>query len=223
MLIYCASVEVQKKMGDLMIKAIVTDFDGVLRHWQQGQMQALEQHCKLPDGALVKLCLASEQRSQALCGHCTYDQWVDEIYQSVQQQYGRVIASQVIEIFQSPNYVIDHDLIEQYRRLFPRTVLILATNATNRLPQELQDAGLQHSFDHVFNSSAMGVAKPEPGFFHGLLISCGLCPQEVVFIDDSQHNILAAQELGMTALHYTDRKLLLQAISHLTEALPIFA
>ena len=206
-----------------MIKAIVTDFDGVLRHWQQGHLHALEQHCRLPADTLVTLCLASDHRDLALRGHCTYDQWVDAIYQSVQEEYGRVIASQVIETFQGPNYEIDHDLIERYRKLFPGTLLILATNATNRLPLELQDAGLQHSFDHVFNSSAMGVAKPDPCFFHGLLISCGLRPHEVVFIDDTQANVLAAQKIGMTAVQYQNRKQLLQALGGLLEASPMLA
>jgi 2-haloacid dehalogenase len=63
--------------------------------------------------------------------------------------------------------------------------------------------------DHVI-SGIEGVAKPDRRIFEILLERHGLRPQSTVFIDDHTPNIVAAQELGITAIQYTSPQRLRQ-------------
>jgi 2-haloacid dehalogenase len=57
-------------------------------------------------------------------------------------------------------------------------------------------------FDGVVLSGEVGVCKPDPRIFRHLLERYLLAPGRTVFIDDMPHNVTAAAELGMLALHF---------------------
>ncbi|WP_017626447.1 HAD family hydrolase [Nocardiopsis chromatogenes] len=59
-------------------------------------------------------------------------------------------------------------------------------------------------FDAVVISGEVGMRKPEPEIFRMAAERGGLRPQECVFIDDLEHNVAAAIELGMTGILHTD-------------------
>jgi putative hydrolase of the HAD superfamily len=46
--------------------------------------------------------------------------------------------------------------------------------------------------------------KPDPAIFRHALDLIGLPAAECVFIDDIEHNVAAAEALGMVGLHHTD-------------------
>ncbi|KAJ0120464.1 Alpha-D-glucose-1-phosphate phosphatase YihX [Diaporthe amygdali] len=52
-------------------------------------------------------------------------------------------------------------------------------------------------FNQVFTSAAAGMRKPELGFYKHVLDHIGLAGNEIVFIDDKEENIRAAQALGI--------------------------
>ncbi len=199
-----------------MIQAIITDFDGVIRHWQNDQTAQVEAQCKLPAGTLSSLCFDPELLLPAITGKVSFEQWQDNAKAKIQKIYGLGVAEHYIEAWQRNGYRIDHDLIMKYRDYFPDAHVILATNATSRLPQELRDANLNSSFYQVFNSSAMGVAKPQKQFFSALLMSLGLSAKQTLFIDDSIGNVQSAKQLGMNAVHYDSRTQVLSQLEHLS-------
>ena len=51
--------------------------------------------------------------------------------------------------------------------------------------------------DALYLSYQMKVMKPSPDLFHRVLEAEGVRPEELLFVDDSSHNISAAQELGI--------------------------
>jgi FMN phosphatase YigB (HAD superfamily) len=55
-------------------------------------------------------------------------------------------------------------------------------------------------FDRVFTSAAAGMRKPELGFYRHVLEQIGLTGSQVVFIDDKEANVRAAQALGIQGL-----------------------
>lgn len=57
-------------------------------------------------------------------------------------------------------------------------------------------------FDGSFYSCELGAAKPERTFFHRALTQLSLRADAVVFIDDSPHNIAAARDVGLVAVHH---------------------
>jgi putative hydrolase of the HAD superfamily len=58
-------------------------------------------------------------------------------------------------------------------------------------------------FDHIIDSSAVGVRKPSPAIYDELLRRLDRPPQEVVFFDDFEENLPPATALGITAVRFT--------------------
>ncbi len=57
-------------------------------------------------------------------------------------------------------------------------------------------------FDQTFYSCDLGVAKPEPAYFHAILDSVGKQGSSVLFIDDNEPNIKGALTAGLHAELY---------------------
>lgn len=62
--------------------------------------------------------------------------------------------------------------------------------------------GAYHSFDGVYASHLMGVAKPDPGFWLGILEAEQTEPGEAFFIDDMEENVRAATGIGIASHHF---------------------
>jgi len=59
-------------------------------------------------------------------------------------------------------------------------------------------------FDHVIESSVVGVRKPEPKFYEIACEAVGVDPKECVFLDDLGVNLKPARAMGMTTIKVTD-------------------
>lgn len=73
-------------------------------------------------------------------------------------------------------------------------------------------------FDHVIESSKVGVRKPEPAFYELSCTTAGVSPGEVVFLDDLGVNLRPAREMGMTTIKVLSAA---QAIADLEKVLAI--
>jgi putative hydrolase of the HAD superfamily len=62
-----------------------------------------------------------------------------------------------------------------------------------------QQALRREHFDHVFLSYETGHSKPDRAAFEQVLSEVPALPGEIVFLDDSAHNVAAAAELGIAA------------------------
>ena len=81
---------------------------------------------------------------------------------------------------------------------------------TNNFPHEEKSEGgtpfhgaageILASFDHVIESSKVGVRKPEPGIYRMMVEALGVAPAECVFIDDLGVNLKPAQAMGMATV-----------------------
>jgi putative hydrolase of the HAD superfamily len=92
-----------------------------------------------------------------------------------------------------------YDLLRKARAAGVRTCL-LSNSWGNSYPRE-QFAEL---FDGVVISGEVGLRKPDPEIFQHALDLLGLPPEECAFVDDIEHNIRAAERLGMVGVHYVD-------------------
>jgi len=59
-------------------------------------------------------------------------------------------------------------------------------------------------FDGVVVSGAEKMRKPAPEFYQILLDRHRVKPKEALFIDDNYRNILAAEKMGITSIHFTE-------------------
>ena len=77
---------------------------------------------------------------------------------------------------------------------------------TNFATEKFEIARAAYPFMNLFDvaivSGREGVAKPDPRIFERLFERTGVHPAELVFVDDSMANVLAARASGMSAIHF---------------------
>jgi putative hydrolase of the HAD superfamily len=81
----------------------------------------------------------------------------------------------------------------------------IATNQENIRVKKIIEKypNLFSIFDHIFTSADLGIKKTEPAFFGRLLEILNLRASDIVFIDDCQKNLDAAQTTGIKTFKYT--------------------
>ncbi|GGM80327.1 haloacid dehalogenase [Longimycelium tulufanense] len=82
--------------------------------------------------------------------------------------------------------------------------LALLSNAPVDLARVIDTQPWAGRFQHRFFSADLKLAKPDPAVYRRLCTSLGAGPGEVMFVDDREDNVLAARELGIDALLFTD-------------------
>ncbi len=102
---------------------------------------------------------------------------------------------------------VHQDILDYLQLLRPRYTLGVLSN-TNPFIQswactsEFTSKGkpLDAYFDHLFFSYRMGVSKPNEEIYKKMLLEGNLKAEETLFIDDSDKNIEAARNLGISTL-----------------------
>lgn len=87
--------------------------------------------------------------------------------------------------------------------------LCLATNQEHMRAEYIaQTLGLSSKVDEIYYSAALGVKKPDALFFEKVTQLSNLLPEEIVLIDDTMENIIAAKYTGWKAIHWTNNSCL---------------
>jgi putative hydrolase of the HAD superfamily len=81
-----------------------------------------------------------------------------------------------------------------------KTRLALLSNAPPSLRDLLEQLGLARYFDHMIISGEVDVRKPDPGIYQLALASLEVRPEDSLFVDDLEENLVAAREIGMVGL-----------------------
>ena len=69
-------------------------------------------------------------------------------------------------------------------------------------------------FDRVFTSGHAGMRKPDLSFYRYVLQETKLAPEEAVFIDDKNTNVLAARSLGIHSIVFDDNSKVARTLSN---------
>ena len=84
----------------------------------------------------------------------------------------------------------------------------LRTAILSNMPAPVRDYVLHcpwlPDFDASVFSCDVGVCKPEPEIYHECLLALGVHPSDVLFFDDREPNVRAAEALGLHAILFTD-------------------
>lgn len=81
-------------------------------------------------------------------------------------------------------------------------IVILSNQVESWLEKVIDDNNLRDKFRHFINSYHVGKKKPDKEIFKIALERSDSRPDETLFIDDSEENIKAAQELGIQCIKY---------------------
>ncbi|MFD4523920.1 HAD-IA family hydrolase [Streptomyces sp. NPDC058470] len=79
----------------------------------------------------------------------------------------------------------------------------------SNIPSDHADAFLAaqpwlHNLDHVAFSGKIKAAKPAPAAFHHCVVAMRAAPTDLLFIDDREENVLAAQAMGLKGHVFTE-------------------
>lgn len=197
-----------------MIKAVLTDLDGVIRRWDPGIVQQAEIAAGLPPDALLNTAFEPDLLLRATTGRITDESWRSEVAERLRLEYPAADAEKAVRLWSLSPGEVDTDVLALLQRCRDSASLALITNATTRLDSDLKRLGIGQAFDHVVNSSAVGHVKPHPGISNAALDLLSIEADEAFFIDDRSENLNAVAELGMDGHHYTTIERLKRALKY---------
>lgn len=187
-----------------MPRAVLIDLDGVIRLWQSQEDPAAEAAFGLPPGAIRRVAFAPERLLPAITGQIRDETWREQIRDRLALEFPAANADAAVAWWSRPYGEINRAVLELLNACRSRATIVLITNATSRLPDDLRRLGLEAAFDEVINSSAVGAAKPEPAIFHAALAAAGVAATDALFIDDTIGHVEAARRLGIAGHSYTN-------------------
>lgn len=179
-----------------MIKAVVFDLDGVVRHFDPDHFSGIEAAHHLEAGAILGVAFQPALLEAVTTGRITRAEWVARVGAAVG-------APAAAAAWAAERGVLDDAvlaLVGELRNAGVRTAIL--TNGTDTIPEEARHLGLPEHFERIFNSAELGVTKPDVRAFEQVLRGLGLDATQVFFTDDSAHKLAGAREVGMPVHHF---------------------
>ena len=102
-----------------------------------------------------------------------------------------------------------HDTLRLLKQLKSSYKLILISNinhehekAIKKLMGPFYYSQLLKQFSGIYYSHHVGMRKPEQNFFRKVIDESDLVPSETLFVDDTEENIVCAENLGFKTWHF---------------------
>nr|WSX78260.1 HAD-IA family hydrolase [Streptomyces sp. NBC_00899] len=186
--------------------AVLCDIDNVIRHYDSAALTALERAAGLPEGTTARIAFAPEVVLPLLLGAITPREWVESITAGFAEQgvLDAAAARPLAVALPGSPFAADQEVVALLRRVREEAglPLVLVSNASVSLEDDLAGLGLAKLADHVVSSARVGVAKPDPRIYAIAVEYAGVAAERCLFVDDSRENVDAALALGMSALRY---------------------
>ncbi|MFF3845936.1 HAD-IA family hydrolase [Streptomyces sp. NPDC002328] len=209
-------MEAQTDVRDLPFDAVLCDLDGVIRFYDFGEVARLERAAGLSEGITADVGFAPENDLPLLLGEISREQWAQSIVRGLgsRASLAEGQAQGLAKAFTESGFWADEAVVTLLRQVREHCPVILVTNATVWLDEDLAVLGLIDFADSVVNSSLVGVAKPDRRIYETAAARAGARLDRCLFVDDRQENVDAARELGMSTVLY-------RTVADLREALAL--
>ncbi|GAA3036644.1 HAD-IA family hydrolase [Streptosporangium longisporum] len=185
--------------------AVLCDFDGVIRHHDTGALNDLERACGLTEGTTLGIALAPGLLDPVSRGKITVGEWTASIVAELERLLGDgERAAALGRAFTETGAHLDEEVLGLLRRVQARVPVVLVTNATVQLEDDLRALGLAYAFDEVVSSARVGAVKPERRIYEIAAERAGTTAARCLFVDDRRENVEAARALGMTGVLYRE-------------------
>ncbi|CAL9333811.1 HAD-IA family hydrolase [Streptomyces sp. enrichment culture] len=182
--------------------AVLYDLDNVIRYYDMSRVAALEHAAGLAAGTTADVAYAPEVDLPLLLGRIGPAEWEAAIVRGLAGRVPRALARGLAAAFAHAPFRADEEVVALLRRARRHLPLVLVTNATLRLYDDLASLGLADLADHVVGSAHVGVAKPDPAIYALAAERAGVPAGRCLFVDDRWENVEAAAALGMTGAHF---------------------
>jgi putative hydrolase of the HAD superfamily len=179
-------------------KALLIDFGGVLRRYDQTLSTAIEARYGLEHGSLLAAGLEWPRYQPAMTGLWTRQEWLDSIAAATGA------PPEALAEWDAYRGYLDGEALTFVRDVRAAGVPVaLCANATSDLDRDLAVHGLLEEFDVVVSSAAIGTCKPAANFYRAACLAVKTVYRYCLFVDDSHHNVEAARRLGIAAFRWS--------------------
>ncbi|MER8028246.1 HAD-IA family hydrolase [Streptomyces bauhiniae] len=184
--------------------AVLCDLDNVIRFYDTTALAGLEHGAGLAEGTTARIAFAPETDLPLLLGEITKEQWVESIALGLAGQVSQAQARALGTAFANSPFRADEVVVDLLARARKHLPLVLVTNASVELEDDLALLGLTDLADHVVSSARVGVVKPDRKIYEIAAAQAGVAVDRCLFVDDRLENVQAAAGLGMTGVHYRE-------------------
>ena len=183
-------------------RALLIDLDGVLRRWDPAVAAGVEQSHALAPGSLLTTAMSWDLLRPAVAGELTDEQWMNFVATRLPLPIDQATAA--VEEWQRHRGFVDDQVLALVRDVRAAGLPVgLATNATDRLRDDLAGLGLAKEFDAVISSWELKIHKPAPEFFARACAILGIEAPWVLFVDDDDRTIRGARAAKLLAYRWT--------------------
>ena len=185
-----------------MIKAVIFDAGGVLHPSSTAVSDDLKLELKMTDDQLRVLW--SKYIPRLLVNQISES----EIWTGLREEFGirKVDTSErlLVRAFEA-NLQKSEDVYKIVGELKQRGLkVMLLTNVSEMFAEVLERTGHYRPFEYKLLSYQVGVKKPDSSIFQMAISRLAVAAGEIVFIDDQESNVEAADKLGMNGLVFQD-------------------
>lgn len=184
-------------------RAVIFDLGGVVMGSPLHAIAAYERERGLPDGCVNRVVADTGPRgawARLERGELPMEAFY-EAFEGDCRAAGFEISARAMMLRMGEAAEPRPAMLEAIRRIRERG--LLAAALTNNWAGEGDADGtraLAAHFDAFFESSVLGLQKPDPRIYRHACAELGIAPGEAVFLDDIGRNLKSARALGMTTL-----------------------
>lgn len=185
--------------------ALLVDFDGVLRSYDQRVPGPLETANGLDEGEILAVASDRALLIPAILGRVSRAGWLTDIAVALADRVGGLeTAEKLVADWDTYRGEIVPEVLETIEFLRASGVPVaLCTNATDDLREDLARFGLAEAFDAVVSSAEIGYVKPMPEFYRAACEAVDTAPGFCLLVDDTVRNIAGARAAGLLGYRFT--------------------
>lgn len=185
-------------------EALLCDVDGVVRLWDDS-MQRIDARFGLGSGTLADIAFRPDLLSPAVTGAISDAEWRAAVAVELAGHTGsRQRAERAVATWSAYVGRVDDAVVKILASARASVHVVLVSNATTRLHDDLTRLGVLDAVDSVISTADLGIAKPDPRVYLSVADRFGLTPDRCLFVDDTPVNVEAAQRAGMTGVVFQD-------------------
>lgn len=195
---------------------LILDWAGVLTTNMVEVLEAFEVREGLPRGLFLSKW--ADPRGQDLyrrleLGEITQEDWNEGFGALLEIPSAGLMERVLYDMF--PAYDVMR-VVREARAAGVRVAML--SNSLGREPFDpYAPYNLRGNFDAVVLSAEHGIRKPDPAIFKLALDRLGLPPEQCVFADDTEENLLPAYQMGMAVFHALDEQVTAALLRELLE------
>jgi putative hydrolase of the HAD superfamily len=177
-------------IGPPDIDTVVCDVGGVIIRFDESVAADIERRHGLDVGTLLPVVLKSEPGRLAMRGVIGREQWLEATSQ--------LVGEDAVLEWLGYHGELDDDVAAQLKAVKNHGIqVVLLSNATDRLWEDLRFHGLDSLADLVLCSADIGRVKPDPGCYLYAAHRGGFRLDQALYIDDTPGWVAAGEAVGM--------------------------